>query len=110
MKYLKISIFSLVLMLLFSTGVYALSLYGSSADKITEANASALMPEPMTAEAVTTVAGIYWLPDYLKGNISRGNDDPDKNPLMKIARKTTIFIQLVLRLKSLPAKSMLLTS
>ena len=80
MKYLKISIFSLVLMLLFSTGVYALSLYGSSADKITEANASALMPEPMTAEAVTTVAGIYWLPDYLKGNISRGNDDPDKNP------------------------------
>lgn len=36
MKYLKISIFSLVLMLLFSTGVYALSLYGSSADKITE--------------------------------------------------------------------------
>ena len=66
MKYLKISIFSLVLMLLFSTGVYALSLYGSSADKITEANASALMPEPMTAEAVTTVAGIYWLPDYLK--------------------------------------------
>ncbi|MFR8205673.1 MAG: hypothetical protein ACLU99_04565 [Alphaproteobacteria bacterium] len=26
------------------------------------------------------VAGIYWLPDYLKGNVSRGNDDPDKNP------------------------------
>ena len=67
MKYLKISIFSLVLMLLFSTGVYALSLYGSSADKITEANASALMPEPMTAEAVTTVAGDtlpYTLPWY----------------------------------------------
>ncbi|MBP3515153.1 MAG: hypothetical protein J6K65_02990, partial [Alphaproteobacteria bacterium] len=39
-----------------------------------------LLPQPFASTSSLKVAGIYWLPDYLKGNVSRGNDDPDKNP------------------------------
>lgn len=35
-----------------------------------------LSPEPASVNLSYEVAGVYWLPDYLKGNISRGSEDP----------------------------------
>ena len=34
-----------------------------------------LMPRPFAASSTFDVAGIYWLPDYMKGNVSRGSSD-----------------------------------
>ncbi|MBP3514628.1 MAG: hypothetical protein J6K65_00270, partial [Alphaproteobacteria bacterium] len=34
-----------------------------------------LMPQPFAASSTFDVAGIYWLPDYMKGNVSRGSSD-----------------------------------
>ena len=34
-----------------------------------------LLPQSFASASGLKVAGIYWLPDYLKGNVSRGSDD-----------------------------------
>ena len=34
-----------------------------------------LLPQSFASASDIKVAGIYWLPDYLKGNVSRGSDD-----------------------------------
>ena len=34
-----------------------------------------LLPQSFASASGIKVAGIYWLPDYLKGNVSRGSDD-----------------------------------
>ena len=34
-----------------------------------------LLPQPFASASDFKIAGIYWLPDYLKGNVSRGSDD-----------------------------------
>ena len=34
-----------------------------------------LKPLPFASASGLKVAGIYWLPDYMKGNVSRGSDD-----------------------------------
>ncbi|MBS4772105.1 MAG: hypothetical protein KHX61_06360, partial [Proteobacteria bacterium] len=34
-----------------------------------------LKPLPFASASGLKVAGIYWLPDYLKGNVSRGSED-----------------------------------
>ena len=106
MKHIKFLILSSVSMFLFASVAFVADVFAANP----HFTPMSLLPQPFASASGIKVAGIYWLPDYLKGNVSRGNDDPDKILLMKIARKTTIFIQLVLRLKFLPAKSMLLTS
>ena len=34
-----------------------------------------LLPQSFASASGLKVAGIYWLPDYMKGNVSRGSDD-----------------------------------
>ena len=52
-----------------------------------------LLPQPFASTSSLKVAGIYWLPDYLKGNVSRGSEDKgggDKKQCIR--RKFQIFI------------------
>ena len=42
-----------------------------------------LMPRPFAASSTFDVAGIYWLPDYLGKNISRGSEDMGGGDIVK---------------------------
>ena len=42
-----------------------------------------LMPQPFAASSTFDVAGIYWLPDYLGKNISRGSTDDGGGDIVK---------------------------
>ena len=42
-----------------------------------------LMPRPFAASSAFEVAGIYWLPDYLGKNISRGSEDMGGGDIVK---------------------------
>ena len=83
MKHIKIVLFSLALMILFctkgqSTTYFLKTPSGWNPQQITPLS---LLPKPASdsAKEIKTAA-IYWLPDYMKGNVSRGNTDPVKDP------------------------------
>ena len=83
MKHIKIVLFSLAMMILFcakghATTYFLKTPFGWNPQQITPLS---LLPKPASnpAEEIKTAA-IYWLPDYMKGNVSRGNTDPVKDP------------------------------
>ncbi len=83
MKHIKIVLFSLAVMILFcakghATTYFLKTPFGWNPQQITPLS---LLPKPASnpAEEIKTAA-IYWLPDYMKGNVSRGNTDPIKDP------------------------------
>ena len=83
MKHIKIVLFSLAVMILFcakghATTYFLKTPFGWNPQQITPLS---LLPKPASnpAEEIKTAA-IYWLPDYMKGNVSRGNTDPVKDP------------------------------
>ena len=83
MKHIKIVLFSFAMMILFcakghATTYFLKTPFGWNPQQITPLS---LLPKPASnpAEEIKTAA-IYWLPDYMKGNVSRGNTDPVKDP------------------------------
>ena len=83
MKHIKIVLFSFAMMILFcakghATTYFLKTPFGWNPQQITPLS---LLPKPASnpAEEIKTAA-IYWLPDYMKGNVSRGNTDPIKDP------------------------------
>lgn len=76
MKHIKFLILSSVSMFLFVSVAFVADVFAANP----HFTPMSLLPQSFASASDIKVAGIYWLPDYLKGNVSRGNDDPDKNP------------------------------
>ncbi|MFR3313532.1 MAG: hypothetical protein ACLTT2_04795 [Alphaproteobacteria bacterium] len=71
MKYFKFVCYSLLLMLLFVSVAFVADVFAANP----HFTPMSLLPQPFASASGIKVAGIYWLPDYMKGNVSRGSDD-----------------------------------
>ena len=71
MKHIKFLILSSVSMFLFASVAFVADVFAANP----HFTPMSLLPQPFASASGIKVAGIYWLPDYLKGNVSRGSDD-----------------------------------
>ena len=71
MKHIKFLILSSVSMFLFVSVVFVADVFAANP----HFTPMSLLPQPFASTSSLKVAGIYWLPDYLKGNVSRGSED-----------------------------------
>ena len=71
MKHIKFLILSSVSMFLFVSVAFVADVFAANP----HFTPMSLLPQPFASASDFKVAGIYWLPDYLKGNVSRGSDD-----------------------------------
>ena len=71
MKHIKFLILSSVSMFLFASVAFVADVFAANP----HFTPMSLLPQPFASASGIKVAGIYWLPDYMKGNVSRGSDD-----------------------------------
>ena len=71
MKHIKFLILSSVSMFLFASVAFVADVFAANP----HFTPMSLLPQSFASASGIKVAGIYWLPDYLKGNVSRGSDD-----------------------------------
>ena len=71
MKHIKFLILSSVSMFLFASVAFVADVFAANP----HFTPMSLLPQPFASASGIKVAGIYWLPDYLKGNVSRGSED-----------------------------------
>ncbi|MFR8206000.1 MAG: hypothetical protein ACLU99_06445 [Alphaproteobacteria bacterium] len=71
MKHIKFLILSSVSMFLFVSVAFVADVFAANP----HFTPMSLLPQPFASASDFKVAGIYWLPDYLKGNVSRGSED-----------------------------------
>ena len=71
MKHIKFLILSSVSMFLFVSVAFVADVFAANP----HFTPMSLLPQPFASASDFKIAGIYWLPDYLKGNVSRGSDD-----------------------------------
>ena len=71
MKHIKFLILSSVSMFLFVSVAFVADVFAANP----HFTPMSLLPQPFASASGIKVAGIYWLPDYMKGNVSRGSDD-----------------------------------
>ena len=71
MKHIKFLILSSVSMFLFASVAFVADVFAANP----HFTPMSLLPQPFASASDFKIAGIYWLPDYLKGNVSRGSDD-----------------------------------
>ena len=71
MKHIKFLILSSVSMFLFVSVAFVADVFAANP----HFTPMSLLPQSFASASGIKVAGIYWLPDYLKGNVSRGSDD-----------------------------------
>ena len=71
MKHIKFLILSSVSMFLFVSVAFVADVFAANL----HFTPMSLLPQSFASASDFKVAGIYWLPDYLKGNVSRGSED-----------------------------------
>ena len=71
MKHIKFLILSSVSMFLFVSVAFVADVFAANP----HFTPMSLLPQPFASASDFKIAGIYWLPDYLKGNVSRGSED-----------------------------------
>ena len=71
MKHIKFLILSSVSMFLFASVIFVADVFAANP----HFTPMSLLPQSFASASDFKVAGIYWLPDYLKGNVSRGSED-----------------------------------
>ena len=71
MKHIKFLILSSVSMFLFASVAFVADVFAANP----HFTPMSLLPQPFASASDFKVAGIYWLPDYMKGNVSRGSED-----------------------------------
>ena len=71
MKHIKFLILSSVSMFLFASVAFVADVFAANP----HFTPMSLLPQSFASASDFKVAGIYWLPDYLKGNVSRGSED-----------------------------------
>ena len=71
MKHIKFLILSSVSMFLFVSVAFVADVFAANP----HFTPMSLLPQSFASASDIKVAGIYWLPDYLKGNVSRGSED-----------------------------------
>ena len=71
MKHIKFLILSSVSMFLFASVAFVADVFAANP----HFTPMSLLPQPFASASDFKIAGIYWLPDYLKGNVSRGSED-----------------------------------
>ena len=74
-------VFVLLMLLFAGKNVWAQNISDDVLQNYTHGFTGQILPKPASSEMTYLVAGIYWLPDYLKDNTSRINPDPgDPDP------------------------------